>query len=81
MGRTSPGNLPTTRERSHQVRTALTIERYLAGGLGADRGRLCPAHAVSMFAFPGVATATVWVNSHIAQATKPGPLELIGGWT
>jgi len=63
------------------VRTALTIERYLAGGLGADRGRLCPLGVVSMFAVPAAATATVWANdSHIAQA-KPRPLELIGGST
>ena len=58
----------------------LTVERYVAGGLGADRVRHCPVSAVAMFAVPAFATATVWVNSHIAEA-KPGPLGLIGGKT
>ena len=80
MGRTTPGNPPTIRERSHQVHAVLTVERYIAGGLGADRGRLRPTTAVVMFAVPAAATAIAWVNSHIAQA-KPGPLGLIGGST
>jgi hypothetical protein len=64
------------------VRTDLTVERYLASGVLAGRVRVCPLTAAPMFAVPGAATVIAWTNdSHLAQATKPGPLGLIGGAT
>ena len=64
------------------MRTDLTVVRYLANGSVAGRVRVCPMTASPMFAVPGVATAIAWTNdSHLAQATKPGPLGLIGGST
>jgi hypothetical protein len=68
-------------ERSHQVKTDLSVQRYLADGLGARRVRHCQTTATPMFAAPGAATATVWVNaSHIAK-DNARPLGLIGGST
>ena len=64
------------------MRTDLTVIRYLAGGVLAGRVRVCPQTASPMFAVTGVATVIAWTNdSHLAQATKPGPLGLIGGST
>jgi len=64
------------------VRTDLTVVRYLANGSVAGRVRVCPMTASPMFAVPGVTTVIAWTNdSHLAQATKPGPLGLIGGST
>ena len=64
------------------MRTDLTVVRYPANGSVADRVRLCPVTASPMFAVSGVATVIAWTNdSHLAQATKPGPLGLIGGST
>ena len=68
-------------ERSHQVKTALCSQRYVADGLGARRVRHCQTTATPMFAAPGAVTATVWVNaSHIAK-DNARPLGLIGGST
>jgi hypothetical protein len=64
------------------VKTDRTTQRYLADGLGAGRVRYCQATATPMFAVPGAATATVWVNaSHIAKVGTIRPLGLIGGST
>jgi hypothetical protein len=64
------------------VQSDLTVMRYLASGVLAGRVRVCPPTASPMFAVTGVATVIAWTNdSHLAQATKPGPLGLIGGST
>jgi len=57
--------------------------RYLRRTDGAGRVRAYPLNATSMFfAVPGAATGNVWANaSHIAQGTKPRPLDPLGGST
>ena len=71
-----------TPERSHQVYADLTVQRYHAGGFVAGRDRQCAMAATTMFAVTGFAAAIAWVNaSHLAPATKPGPLGQIRGST
>ena len=68
-------------ERSHQGRSDLAVERYLAGGFDADC-RHRASYAAAMFVVPGAATAIAWTTaSHNVQANKPWPLGLIGGST
>ena len=59
--------------------TGITALRYLADGAAAGVVRM---RATSMFfAVPGAATAAVWANASHIQATKPRPLDPIGGST
>jgi hypothetical protein len=72
---------PPRPERSQQVRTDLTVIRYLATGFVAGRDRDLPSFATPMFAVSGAATVIAWTNGSLHAQAKPGPLGLIGGST